>query len=127
MTDFDGTVGGLLDSAAKLIADLDRAGDDVSRAVAARLRASVVGPLRQAAGMQAAHDPGTHDAEAEAGPGDPDSDMQLRGRMWEMARAAVELRCGASRFPDSARRPRPCRNSPSGSPTHLRGRSVWQS
>jgi hypothetical protein len=44
MTDFDGTVGGLLDSAAKLIADLDRAGDDVSRAVAARLRASVVGP-----------------------------------------------------------------------------------
>jgi len=43
--------------------------------------------------MQAAHDPGNHDAEAEAGPGDPDSDMQLRGRMWELARAAVELRC----------------------------------
>ncbi len=98
MTDLDDTVRWLLDSTDDLLADLDQAGDDASRSIGARLRASVVGPLRQVAGLKAAHEPGNHDDETEpdrsvrAGTGDPEPAAQLGGRLWELARAATELR-----------------------------------
>ncbi len=100
MTDFDGTVRWLLDRTNDLIAVLDRVGDDASWSVGARLRASVVSPLRQATGSAHAGDGVGRDAEAEllpgsvpVGPEDPDLPGQLDGRLWELARGATELRC----------------------------------
>lgn len=121
MTDFDGTVRWLLDTTDGLIAVLDHAGDDASRSVGARLRASVVGPLRQATGSARATDDLGRDAEAAVPPGsvpvgptDPNPAGQLDGRLWELARVATELRASASTFLASARRPRPCKTLPSG-------------
>ncbi len=97
MTDFDGTVRRLLDSIDDLLAGLEQAGDDASRSVGARLRASVVGPLQQhAVGTAAAHDRADHDMPLSAepvGPTSASSAAQLGGRLWELARAATELRC----------------------------------
>ena len=98
MTDFAGTVRWLLEGTGDLLAGLDQASDDASRLVGARLRASVEGPLRTAAGIEAAHDPRNHDDEAgppdsvRTGPADSASAEQLGDRLWELARAATELR-----------------------------------
>jgi len=97
MTDFDGTVRLLLDSTDDLLAGLEQAGEDASRSVGARLRASVVGPLQQhAVGTAAAHDRADHDMPLSAepvGPTSAASAAQWGGRLWELARAATELRC----------------------------------
>jgi len=93
MTDFDGTVRPLLDSTDDLLAGLEQADDDTSRSVGARLRASVVGPLQHAV---AAHDRADHDmplSSEPVGPTSASSAAQLGGRLWELARAATELRC----------------------------------
>ena len=98
MTDVDGTVRWLLDSIDDLLAGLDQASNDASGLVGARLRASVVGPLRQVAGIAAAHDPRDHGDEAEppgsvqAGLGGPNSAVPVAGRLWELAKGATELR-----------------------------------
>jgi len=98
MTDVDGTVRRLLDSTDDLLADLDQAGDDASRSVVARLRASLVGPLQQAAGTAAVLDRAENDMPPRSEPVGPASSgaasaAQLGGRLWELARAATELWC----------------------------------
>jgi len=98
MTDVDGTVRRLLDSTDDLLADLDQAGDDASRSVEARLRASVVGPLQQAAGTAAVLDRAENDMPPRSEPVGPASSgaasaAQLGGRLWELARAATKLWC----------------------------------
>lgn len=60
MTDLDNAVRWLLEGSDYLLTGLDHASDDASRLLAAQLRASV-GPLRQAASMQAAHAAENHD------------------------------------------------------------------
>jgi len=96
MTDLDGTVRPLLNSTNDLLADLEQAGDDASRSIGARLQASVVGPLQQhAAGTAAAHDRADQDIPPRwepDGPASSASAAQLDGRLWELARAATELR-----------------------------------
>jgi hypothetical protein len=87
MTDFDGTVRWLLEGTADLLPGLNQAGDDASRQAGARLRASVVGPLRQVAGMPPPTTRGEHDDEVElagavsVGAGDPNSPAQGGGRL----------------------------------------------
>ena len=98
MTDVDGTVRRLLDSTDDLLADLDQAGDDASRSVVARLRASLVGPLQQAAGTAAVLDRAENDMPPRSEPVGPASSgavsaAQLGGRLWELARAATKLWC----------------------------------
>lgn len=102
MTDFDSAMRWLLDGTNDLLAGLVRVGDDASRSVGPRLRASVVGPLRQAAGIAAGPDRTEHDDHVELPPSSEpfgpatsgsDSVVQLGGRLWELARAATELRC----------------------------------
>jgi len=102
MTDFDSDMRWLLDGTNDLLAGLDWVGDDASRSVGPRLRASVVGPLRQAAGIAAGPDRTEHDDHVELPPSSEpfgpatsgsDSVVQLGGRLWELARAATELRC----------------------------------
>jgi len=97
MTDFDGAVRWLLGTTDDLLTDLDQASDDASRLVRARLRASVVGPLRQAAGMETDHDPRNHDDKAEppgaGGTADAASAVQVAGRLWELARTATKFQC----------------------------------
>ncbi len=100
MTDVEGTVRWLLGSTDGLIANLDRAGGDAARSASERLRASVAGPLRQAAGSADA-DSGTRaDNEPElpqdsvrTGSTDHSSAEQTGDRLWELARAATELHC----------------------------------
>ena len=126
MTDVDGPVRRLLDSTDDLLADLDQAGDDASRSVEARLRASVVGPLQQAAGTAAVLDRAENDMPPRSEPVGPASSepvgpassgaasaAQLGGRLWELARAATELWCRNLMSLASARRSRPCKTSPS--------------
>ena len=102
MTNFDGTERWLLDSTDDLLAGLDQSGDDAFRSVGARLRASVVGPLQQAAGIAADHDRTGQDDQAELPPSSEPvgpvisglgSAVQLGDQLWELARAATERRC----------------------------------
>lgn len=108
MIDLDGNVRRLLDSTDDLLADLDQASDDASRLLGERLRASVEGPLRQAAGLEPAHNDGGYDDEARLpssvvaiGPARSRSGsaVQLGDRLWELAGATTKLRC---RHPDVA-------------------------
>ncbi len=98
MTDVEGPVRWLLGSAEGLIADLDQAGGDACRPVSERLRASVAGPLRQAAGPAGAHNATRADNEPElprdsVPTGSPDPGAEQTGdRLWELARAATDLR-----------------------------------
>ncbi len=97
MTDFEDEVRRLLDRTDDLLADLGQAGDDASRSVGARLRAGVVGPLRQVARMQGTHTLESHDDQTEsscparARAGNSESAGQLGDRLGELARAATEL------------------------------------
>lgn len=99
MTEPDSEVMLLLESADELLVGLAQMGVSVSRATAARLRASVVRPLRRAVGREPSLDIGKSDLEVEPRdvaqivPSDQLAAMPLAGQLWELARRATALRC----------------------------------
>lgn len=102
-TGHDSTMRSLADAAQRVLADLDPASDDRMAVTAARVRDSVLGPLRRrtgpAVGEQSTDTDGRTGRMPAAAPGGSASGEpagQLADRLWELARAATGL-CGELR------------------------------
>jgi len=97
-TDLDSTMRSLVGAAERILADLNSAGDDRSRATAPRLQDSVVGPLRRRTGLAAGEqgaDAGNRTdrlpGEAPGGSASGKPAGQMADQLWELTRVATGL------------------------------------